>query len=180
MKRVFAIVFVCLYFYNIVGYLVVFSVLQYRVRAEMKQRLKSDVPDAALTRLSFETRSLEEDIAGIRWIDRHEFTFQGKLFDIVHSTLVGDSTILLCINDTQEEQLFANLDTHVQREMGHSGEANKLDSFKDVFKESYSRCFSPEPLSATHAPFIIVPRSAYESIALDVPALPPKFIPRTS
>jgi hypothetical protein len=59
------------------------------------------------------------------------------MYDVVRMHTSGDSTYLLCINDVQEEHLFATLDRHVQRELNDSGRLSSLDSFKDLFKDSY-------------------------------------------
>jgi len=174
MKRLFAVLFVSLYLYNIAGYLVVFSVLQHRVRSEVKQMLKARIPDSDFVKFSFHTRALEQHSYSLRWIDDHEFTLDGKLYDVVRSSTVGDSTILLCINDIQEEQLFANLDNHVQRQMGHSGQPNKLDSFKDVFKDSFFHHAAFLAILPAIEPIEIFAAQDYETVAHDAPFLPPR------
>ena len=174
MKRFFAILFISLYLYNIVGYLAVFSVIQYRIRSEVKQMLKASVSESDFVKFSFHTRSLERGLYSLRWIDDHEFTLDGRLYDVVRSSSAGDSTLLLCINDTQEEQLFANLDSHVQRQMGHSGQPNKLDSFKDVFKDSFWRYVTFLALLPAAKPIVNLATNNYESVTTDVPFLPPR------
>lgn len=59
------------------------------------------------------------------------------MYDVVQTRTSGDSTYFMCINDVSEERLFANLDRQVQREMSDSGKFCSLDSFKDLFKDSY-------------------------------------------
>lgn len=139
MKRFFVFVFLSLYLYNIVGYLAVFTVLQYRVRSEVKKMLKATVPEGEILTLTFHTESLEKGGYALQWIEPHEFRYNGSMYDILRTHISGDSTYFECINDVQEEMLFAHLDLHVQRHMGDSGQPGKYDSFKDVFKDSLAR-----------------------------------------
>ena len=176
MKRLFAYLFLFLYSYNLAGYLVVFSVRQNLVRSEMKRALKASVPQSELTPFAFHTASLEQGKYPLQWIESNEFRFAGGMYDIVRSHTAGDTTYYLCVNDTQEEELFADLDNHVKREMGNQSSRGGLDAFKDVFKESYSgRCtvsvvlpmemINPAPLA-----------DMYESIVLDIASPPPRLL----
>lgn len=135
MRRFVVILFLFLYFYNTVGYLALIAVLQYRVRTEVKELLKHSVPDSALITLAFPTHSLRSSDV-LQWLDDHEFRYGKNLYDVVRSFTRGDTTYFVCLNDTQEELLLEHLDDHVQRQMGTSGLADRLDAFKDVFKNS--------------------------------------------
>lgn len=172
MKRVFAYLFLFLYSYNLAGYLVVFSVRQNLVRSEIKRMLKESVPQSDLIPLAFHTQSLEQGKYPLQWIHDREFRYAGGMYDIVRSHTTGDSTYYLCVNDVQEEVLFADLDSHVQREMG--SQSGRLDAFKDVFKESFA---------GGHLVSIVLPLQMtcpdqipdmYESIVLDITSPPPR------
>ena len=172
MKRTFAYLFLFLYSYNLAGYLVVFSVRQDHVRSEIKRMLKESVPQSDLLQLVFHTQSLEQGQYPLQWIEDHEFRYAGGMYDIVRSHTTGDSTYYLCVNDIQEEALFADLDSHVQREMG--SQSGRLDAFKDVFKESFVE---------RHIVAIVLPlqltcpdqiADMYESIVPDIAFPPPR------
>lgn len=175
MKRFFAILFVSLYLYNIVGYLAVFTFLQYRVRSEVKLMLKSSVPESNLAHFTFHTRELQEGRYKIKWIKSNEFMMDGKLYDVVRTLAVGDSTSFQCINDVQEERLFVDLNEHVRRQMGHSEQPNKLDSFKDVFKDSFAKSAIIVVILPTMEPVSTLAEQHYMSVALEVPFLPPRL-----
>ncbi len=174
MKRAIAIVILSLYLYNFVGYLALFAFLQYRVRADMKTKIKSSVPESELVLLAFPSQALEEGSCALQWLDDHEFRYDGNMYDIVGVHLRADSTFFLCLNDTQEEKLFEDLDLHVQRQMANSGQLDKLDAFKDVFSHSLA------PSTATlRNPDVrgVVPNSFaehYRSIHPDTPFHPPR------
>jgi hypothetical protein len=173
MKRTFAYLFLFLYSYNLAGYLVVFSVRQNIVRSEIKKMLKESVPHSDLILLTFHTTSLQQGKYPLQWIENHEFRYAGGMYDIVHSRTSADSTHYLCVNDVQEEALFADLDSHVQREMGSQGA--RLDAFKDAFKNSFTDRFPDLPVLtviATNGPPI---QTLYESVVADVASPPPRL-----
>ena len=180
MRRSFALVFLFLYLYNIAGYLAVFSVLQYRIRTEVKKMIKESVPQSELIQFAFYTSSLERGDYHLQWTKENEFRHAGSMYDIVRSHISGDSTYFLCVNDVQEDHLFASLDSHVQRHMGDSGLAGKFDSFKNVFQDSY---ISRPPQSEVQEPtgkIIVRPLDKYVSVDRDVPFLPPRFLSPTA
>lgn len=176
MRRFFALLFLSLYLYNFVGYLAVFAVMQYRVRCEVKRMLKGTVPQGELLTLTFHTESLEQGLYALQWIEPHEFRYNGGMYDILRSHVDGDSTSYVCINDVQEEKLFAHLDSHVQRHMGDSGQPAKFDSFKDVFKDSLTRSTT---LVGNLVPFV-VPLARFHDAYLphnpDEPFHPPRLL----
>jgi hypothetical protein len=177
MKRFIAFVFLFLYAYNIAGYLLLFSVLQYRTRSEVKKTLKSSVPETALATFSFHTTSLASGAYSLLWVDDGEFRLGEKLYDIVRSFERGDTTYLICINDVQEERLFEHLDNHVQREMGNSGQASKFDAFKDVFKDSLSKKITRIERLAVEGNVTLAAFGNYSPFNPDVPSLPPRSTP---
>lgn len=175
MKRFLALIFLFLYLYNIAGYLAVFSVLQYRVRDEMKRMLKATVQEGELIKLAFHEPSLEKGLYSIQWITDDEFRFNGSMYDILRSDTSADTVYFVCINDVQEEQLFSHLDSHVQRHMGDTGQAGKLDLFKDVFKDSHIKYFVPSASLPFTGVVVDLSHLDYLSIDLDVPFLPPRI-----
>lgn len=176
MKRILALVFLFLYFYNIVGYLALFSVMQSQVRSEVKKMLKSSVPEKELITLAFSTKSLEMGDIGLHWMDDHEFRFDGSMYDILHSYTSAETTYYVCINDVQEELLFEHLDNHVHKHMGDSGEPGKFDSFKDVFKDSLARFYVPTEVSSFVGLIILQGPNPCLPVHPDVPFHPPRFI----
>lgn len=176
MRRWLSIIFLSLYFYNIAGYLIIFSVTQARIRSEIKNVLKARIPETDLDTLSFCTSALAGGDYPLQWIDDHEFRFDGKMYDILRSYVRDDSTYFVCINDAQEEQLFANLDSHVQREMGSSGQTEKFDAFKDIFKDSLTRFPAPDGEPEAKIVSLSITTDSYLQIEPEVPALPPRLL----
>ncbi len=180
MKRLFIFIFLFLYFHNLVGYLAVYTVMKYRIQGEVKEMIKASVPISELASFSFLTADLDREAAAIQWMADDEFRYEGRMYDIVSVHVNGDSTHFNCINDVQEERLFADLGDHVRRQMGDSGNQGRLDAFKDVFKDSHFhiiRWCNRLPATGTMATLSV---QEYASICLDVPFLPPRFSPATA
>jgi hypothetical protein len=174
MRRLFSILFIALYFYNLAGYLLLFSVRVNQIKKEVKQSLKEGVPDSELVFFVFHTASLQENLYHLKWIEPHEFRLGGSMYDIVRSHTSGDSTYFECVNDAKEEELFAHLDAHVHRHMANPERQGALDAFKDLFKNSYTQASPPEcPL--TMMGFLSRERAfTYMFNDPDVPFLPPR------
>lgn len=174
MKRATAILFLSLYAYNFAGYIALFSFLQHRIRTEVKAKIKSSVPADELVLLAFSAEALKDESSSLQWLDDREFRYNGNMYDIVRSYTRADTTFFLCLNDIQEEKLFAHLDAHVQRQMANSGQQEKLDAFKDVF--SHSLAARVAPLSEQDACGVVPNLLAedYVYIYSDTPFHPPR------
>jgi hypothetical protein len=61
------------------------------------------------------------------------------MYDVVRIETKGDSTYFICVNDKDEERLFAGLDADVRRNVGALGEQVLLDSFREVFQNSFQQ-----------------------------------------
>lgn len=175
MRRLFALVFIFLYLYNIVGYLALFSVLQHRVQNEVKNMLKAGVSEKELVQFAFHTPSLDNGTYQVQWIETNEFRYEKNMYDVVHSSTMYDTTYFFCIDDTQEKRLFENLDSHVQREMDGSAQPGKFDPFKDVFKDSFAYRFIHFNLLPRTGIIVDLPADQYVSVELDMPFLPPRL-----
>ncbi len=138
MRRAIATFFLCLYLYNFAGYLAVFLILQSRTQSEIKKKIAADIPDSQLTLLTFPVDLLKQESDLFQWVEDNEIRHGGAMYDVVRMRTAGDSAYFLCIRDRDEERLLSNLQEHTQKEMDHSGVLNSFDTFKDVFKNSFS------------------------------------------
>ena len=113
MHRIASILLLTLYLFEIFGYMAPFLAARARIRHEMKQRIKVSVPadELVIITVTAETRS------ALLWITPSEFRYRGGLYDVVRTERAGDRTRYHCLNDLQEERLFAGLDGMVRRRM---------------------------------------------------------------
>ena len=176
LKKLVSIFLVFLILYNMLGYIVVFKSYQYAIRKEVKNRIKDAIPENEFTVIRLTNDDVQNGKKGFTKIDDKEFSLSGKLYDIVRSQVSGDTTIFYCINDSKEEQLFANLDEHVKRQMDTSGplrdRANTL--LKNLVKQAllYNYSFAV-PESDAHT-YSITNTNLPEFFNKNVPNPPPK------
>jgi len=84
----------------------------------------------------------KKDLNKINWAKADkEFFHNNELYDIVKISETETTITYYCINDKQEEQLFANLDEHINKHIASnkSHKKNTLKSFDDnqkIFHDS--------------------------------------------
>ena len=113
MKRVFAALITLLFLFNMMGYYFVFSYNQYLVRSEMKSFIKAGY---------FEDSYVVLKLANTDFIrvDKGEFRYKDKLYDIVSEQKTGNFTTFRCINDKNEERLLAGFHHYVELASGQN------------------------------------------------------------
>lgn len=173
-KRFFVLIFLFLYFYNFVGYLAVFGVLQYRVKSEVRRMLLASVPESELVRLRFATVSLFGEDSPVQWLEPTEFRYCGGMYDVARILVETDTTTIYALRDDQEEQLFAGFDKHVHRHMGASAAQARLDHFQEVFKDSFIGNAPELSGIASSGLFVEAVCLLYVPITLDIPSPPPR------
>jgi hypothetical protein len=104
MKRVFAVLITLLFLFNIMGYYFVFSYNQNLVRNEMKRFIKAGYFEDSYIVLKISNPSFNPDF---KRVDKGEFRYKDKLYDIVSEIQTGNVTTFRCINDKNEEKLLA-------------------------------------------------------------------------
>jgi len=83
----------------------------------MKISIKNSLPDTELISFIFPDNTKIQQKMGIQWIESHEFLFRGKMYDVVHKKQSGYDIVLKCINDSEEEALFAGLDKQIEKDL---------------------------------------------------------------
>jgi len=91
---------------NTMGYYVLFRLRQMQIQHEMVEGIRHGLYHPSITRL--EILHPERDRDFIRHGNR-EFTYQGKMYDIVVERRGGDTTFFYCLRDKKEENLLASL-----------------------------------------------------------------------
>lgn len=117
LNNIFALFLVTVVAFTISGPMLVFKAQQQQVRHEIKQKIKAGVPDSDLHLIKI-PHELEKTRNSIfKKIHSKEFRYQGKMYDIVRFEQYTDETWYYCIADEEEEELFAQLDELVTKEM---------------------------------------------------------------
>jgi hypothetical protein len=154
------------------GFYIIFTTLQYRIREEIKHNCILQSNDPVLVVFKFPMNDLKPS-----WINDREFRLNGKLYDVIHIKKNGDCTIYYCLNDESEEKLFASLDNHIRdflSDKQSSGKKTKSINFgKIVFfiKEFNINYYLPQN-TIRNAKFL----DLYKNIISEVLSPPPEIV----
>lgn len=170
MKKVISYIVLSLMIYNLAGYYIFFAAARYIIGSDYYELSSTD--DLPMSVLKFKTTNGKITDAGFNITDSDEFSYGGKLYDIIRKEVRDDYVILYCVNDKKEESLNNYLYTHLQKNLpGKKGTLgkNKLGKgYKTQFKSS-NVIFKPIADCTVTEP-------AFSIIYLEIISPPPKFV----
>jgi len=113
MKKAAVIVFLFVFLFQMVGVFILFKAKQIKIKQAIKTQIKNGVPKSDLTLLTFDASKTSQ----LKWIDDHEFIYNGDLYDVVETKLSDNKIGYLCLQDHQETELFKQLNLLVGNEL---------------------------------------------------------------
>ncbi len=150
LKKILPILLILSVVFDIVGYIAVFKTLQGRIRAEVRQTILTGNESG-----KFDKIKLRVDDPAYRRLNSTEFTYKGRLYDIVREERRGADISFICLDDDEEERLYKALSNYVMNEIsgGKSNNAKALKylhlfSFDAVFPGGFTRFPSQFELAA--------------------------------
>ena len=111
--------------WQIVGFLSYFKITQIKIRKEIKQVIKHNIPSNQLKVLYFS----KEEEKQLIWIKSHEFKYNGRLYDVIKRTTNSEGVMFQCIDDRQETKLFERLSQATSYNLGHRSDNNPLSQW---------------------------------------------------
>lgn len=117
MKKIVVIAVLFVFLLNTMGYYVVFKYNRYMVKKEMIYQIRMGLFHPNIVLLKILHPEKEQQFCRI---EKNEFTYFGKLYDVVVERKSGDTTLFYCLHDKKEESLLANF-TLCLRRNGRSG-----------------------------------------------------------
>lgn len=177
MKKTVSIFLFGIFLFNMAGYFIAFKSFQYQIKKEIKAEIKKNINAAELTTIVIDKKQINK----IDWLENgKEMYCNGKLYDIVRHTKNDSSTTYYCINDKQEELLFANLEEHIalhiaaNKPIKNQGSKKLADNvIKLYFSNDQSYKFNPVLLNQVH--FFSINLS-YKSALIESDSPPPEFV----
>lgn len=114
MKTLAGFILLLIMLFNLTGISLVFNFQKARLRREMKAQIKGHIPKDQLHKFSVDSANDEH----IHWTRRgKELMMNGEMYDVVSVSRENDSIHYYCINDSEETELFAQLDEMVKKKM---------------------------------------------------------------
>jgi hypothetical protein len=122
-----SIFIIVVYLSNILGYTLVYFHLKAQVKKELLNRIRSEQFEMIET-IKISKRDMANKSVNFRMVEDHEFSFEGKMYDIISKSEDDEYLIFLCINDEKEEKLDLAFRNHVENNFEDSA-AKKFSSF---------------------------------------------------
>ncbi len=138
MRKFLSLVLCAFFLFNVSGYYVIFRLMQYHARKEMKAYIKNNLSDDEMEMVIVSDSEISSPLSSFKFVKKNEFTYKGKLYDIVRRKKDGDNTIFYCINDKQEEKLFAGLNEHIKWNTDNNApsKSRSVQLLKNIVKEA--------------------------------------------
>ena len=111
MKRILALLLLTLFSLHFTGSFLGFKMQQYLIRREIKQHIRSGVPDAELKCITLQNA----EFLKLEHEGTNEFRYKDYWYDVVFTRkLDANTTIYYCIKDSEETELYAELYKRMQ------------------------------------------------------------------
>ncbi len=125
MKKVSAILLLLLILYQLVGYYSIHHFQVYRIKKDVKKQIKNSIPQDQLTSISYTLSEIDK----INWVEKDkEFIFEGVMYDVVKVKMTDSIITFFCIADFKETELFAKLDSYVNKYIASNPKQQKKSS----------------------------------------------------
>jgi hypothetical protein len=156
MKKIFSIILCITFLFNVSGYLIIFQILRSDAREEMKTYIKHNLREEEMEIVVVSNSEIASQVSTFKFVNESEFIYKGKRYDIIKKSKEANQTIFYCINDKNEENLFAGLNEHIKRNIDQNtntkDKSNTLTKniVKDALPEKSCCLGFIAPTSAIH------------------------------
>lgn len=107
LNKIVSILLVLVFMFNVMGYYFVFEVNRSILRKNIRGMINSGLNREMIVTVVVDN---PETNLNFKKLDQNEFSYFGRLYDIVTKTVKGNVTWFYCINDKHEERLIAGFE----------------------------------------------------------------------
>jgi hypothetical protein len=142
------------------------------IRQEIKHQLKNSLPQEELTKIIVTPAQALQ----LQWTRQNEFSYKGKMYDVVRKTKTDSVITFLCISDEKEDELFKNLENLVNNELGEKSKEKNTSKKASYFFQLFCNTSDNEQymLDGTDFTFSLFTESFYIIPGLKLFAPPPE------
>lgn len=178
MGKALSIFLLLLMTFNLLGFYPAFLAVRRSIRRSVREKLISTVKESDLTTFKFKTKGGKITDPNLSWEKDDEFSYKGKLYDVVKSTILDGEITLHCFEDKKETNLVALLKRKIKADVEHSTSKSStghilakvltavylMPSQNSHFDDTFT---SASPGYFSYRPYIVYP-------IIDTP--PPKYL----
>lgn len=172
-KKIFFVVLLAAFLYNIAGYFFVFAFQQAGIRNSIKEMFAEAAP-ASLTVIKINNT----EINNLEWEGSDELRFQGKMYDVVLKKQYGNCMYLYCYSDEKEDHLYASLDTHIKNHVANTGTGkNSKRIFKNCLSDYLIAGVKNNSIFFVSSTQSVIPQNCFcFSLVMEKPSPPPRWV----
>ena len=175
MKKTAAIFLLSIFLFNTVGYVIAFKAVQFEIKTEVQNEIIKGLNINELTPVTINKNNL----ATVEWFeDGKEMHYKGEMYDVVKSAEDATSITYYCINDKQEESLFANLEEHINTHVAaNKPMQNQKKIIDNVIKVYFSnRHIAKLNYASSSAIQFSLASLTFQSTLIETDSPPPEFV----
>ena len=105
MKKTFSIFLILSFLFNAAGYLLIYSLLQSHLKEIAEENISTGRLVNKVLILAFSKTDINEVLSELRFLDKKEFSYKGKMYDVIKKECVNDSIYFYCLPDADEDEL---------------------------------------------------------------------------
>lgn len=128
------------------GYHLVFKYRQADIRKEAKRNLRRKVDPSLTEDFSFPLLQTSGEEMPV-WVDTHEFTYRGEMYDVIEKKVEGGRMLIRCLNDKKEKELIGIYKDLVKRDFDQKSRKKASLLLKLISNGIISGPFIPESVS---------------------------------
>jgi hypothetical protein len=133
--------FLLLFTYQLVGFFAFFEMERFFIRTEIKKAIKLSLPENQLIDFHF----TEKEFTKLHWFESHEFTFNGRFYDVVRKSKTNGIWHFQCIDDSQESKLFASLSSACSENLTSTPPSHPIKTWLKVLNEPMEEISNDSP-----------------------------------
>ena len=174
MKKILSFVFLLLFLFNIFFYYPVFLILKHEIKSSLSEfnEKNKNPKDIVIFNIS------PKVAAKLEWKDKHEFRYNGLMYDVIKREVNGDYITYYCYIDHKEMKLFKGLSHFIKgiSNQQHSEKKDSKYSLKEFYKDYFTR--KKETVSPKSSQKFIFPKTTFKLcfFVLEKHTPPPKYI----
>jgi hypothetical protein len=138
MRKLLSLLLLSAVLFNICGYYFTFLIIRQGYKHDFISHLKFDAANKDVLVLRISEEEIQSGHSGFKWTDDNEFTYQGKMFDLISNEKQGDTNIFRCLNDKKEEMLLAKYEglvkNHTDAALPYKQKSSRL--YNQIVKEA--------------------------------------------
>ncbi len=157
------------------GYYISFKILEYEIKSKIEGGIKSATFECALTEIVID----EDGAKNIEWIEEgKEMNYKGQFYDIVKMSMVLKQITYYCINDEEEEALFAALNDHIKTNiidswsLKNNSSKKIIDQVKFYFSQGDIGLYNHQSLNKVFLSVNLI----YSPAFIEIDSPPPEFV----